>query len=142
MAEARRWAPELKVLRFHGPVKERDRLKRIAAGEIDMFGNLTSKQKVKLRTRRTAAGKPVISLDSESEGEEEEFGKEEDRTGMDTVKTNEGLGVDLVVTTYDAYLAEQAWFKRAFVWRYVILDEGHKVKVSSEHNTYIYVIYL
>jgi SWI/SNF-related matrix-associated actin-dependent regulator of chromatin subfamily A member 5 len=75
MAEARKWAPGLKVLRFHGPVKERDRLKRIAVGEIDMFGNLTSKQKVKLRTRQTATSKPIISLDSESEGEEEDHGK-------------------------------------------------------------------
>jgi SWI/SNF-related matrix-associated actin-dependent regulator of chromatin subfamily A member 5 len=109
MAEARKWAPGLKVLRFHGPVKERDRLKKIAAGEIDMFGNLTSKQKAKLKTRRTAAGKQIISLDSDSEPEEE-------------------VGVDLVVTTYESYQAEQGWFKRAFVWRYVVLDEGHKIK--------------
>jgi SWI/SNF-related matrix-associated actin-dependent regulator of chromatin subfamily A member 5 len=109
MAEARKWAPGLKVLRFHGPVKERDRLKKIAAGEIDIFGNLTSKQKAKLKTRRTAAGKQIISLDSDSEPEEE-------------------VGVDLVVTTYESYQAEQGWFKRAFVWRYVVLDEGHKIK--------------
>lgn len=42
-------------------------------------------------------------------------------------------GVDLVVTTYESYLAEQGWFKRAFVWRYVVLDEGHKVKVSEKY---------
>lgn len=110
MAEARKWAPGLKVLRFHGPVKERDRLKRIAAGEIDMFGNMTVKQKSKLKARHTASGKPLISLDSDSDEAEEE------------------VGVDLVVTTYESYQAEQAWFKRAFVWRYVVLDEGHKIK--------------
>lgn len=110
MAEARKWAPGLKVLRFHGPVKERDRLKRIAAGEIDMFGNMTVKQKTKLKARHTASGKPLISLDSDSDEAEEE------------------VGVDLVVTTYESYQAEQAWFKRAFVWRYVVLDEGHKIK--------------
>jgi SWI/SNF-related matrix-associated actin-dependent regulator of chromatin subfamily A member 5 len=54
----------------------------------------------------------------------------------DAVGANESLGIDLVVTTYDAYLAEQSWLKRAFVWRYVILDEGHKVKVSFQRNIY------
>ena len=109
MAEARKWAPGLKVLRFHGPVKERGRLKKIAVGEIDTFGNLTVKQKAKLKARRTDTRKQIISLDSDSETEEE-------------------LGVDLIVTTYESYQAEQSWFKRAFVWRYVVLDEGHKIK--------------
>lgn len=109
MAEAQKWAPGLKVLRFHGPVRERERLKKIAVGDMDMFGNLTSKRKAKLKTRKTAIGKPTASLDSDSEPEEE-------------------VGVDLVVTTYESYQAEQGWFKRAFVWRYVILDEGHKIK--------------
>jgi SWI/SNF-related matrix-associated actin-dependent regulator of chromatin subfamily A member 5 len=111
MAECKKWAPGLKALRFHGPAKERDRLKKIAVGEIDMFGNPTAKRKRKLKNRRTAAGKPIISIDSDSEEEEEEE-----------------VGVDLVVTTYECYLHEQSWFKRAFIWRYVVLDEGHRVK--------------
>lgn len=110
MAETKRWAPDLKVLRFHGPVKERDRLKKIALGEIDVYGNITGKQKAKLKTRKTTSGKPVISLDSDSDD------------------TDEDIGVDVVVTTYESYQAEQSWFKRAFVWRYVVLDEGHKIK--------------
>lgn len=32
IAESRRWTPDLKVLRFHGSVHERDRLKRVAMG--------------------------------------------------------------------------------------------------------------
>lgn len=36
--------------------------------------------------------------------------------------------IDLVITTYDTYTAEHNWFKRAFVWRYCVLDEGHKIK--------------
>ena len=36
--------------------------------------------------------------------------------------------IDVVVTTYDTFVSEQNWFKRAFVWRYCVLDEGHKVK--------------
>ncbi|KAL8694764.1 MAG: hypothetical protein Q9224_003509, partial [Gallowayella concinna] len=109
MAEARRWAPGLKVLRYHGPVPERDRLKRIATGEIDMYGAETKRHKIKKRDRMTKAGKPVIGLDSLSETENE-------------------VGVDMIVTTYECFQADQAWFKRAFVWNYVILDEGHKIK--------------
>ena len=40
---------------------------------------------------------------------------------------------DLFITTYEAFLTDQAWFKRAFVWRYCVLDEGHKVKNSSSN---------
>jgi SWI/SNF-related matrix-associated actin-dependent regulator of chromatin subfamily A member 5 len=67
MTELKKWAPGLKVLRFHGPLKERDRLKKIASGEIDMYGNLTAKMKAKLKARRTASGKRTISLDSDEE---------------------------------------------------------------------------
>lgn len=114
MAEAKKWAPGLKALRFHGPIKERDRLKKIAVGEIDMVGNPTVKQKNKLKGKfdhqHNRQRKSLIDLVSDSEEEEEE------------------VGVDLIVTTYECYLSEQGWFKRAFVWRYVVLDEGHKVK--------------
>jgi SWI/SNF-related matrix-associated actin-dependent regulator of chromatin subfamily A member 5 len=109
MAEARKWTPGLKVIRFHGPVNERDRVKKIASGEIDFYGNLTTRQKNKLKGRRTASGKPIIAIDSASDNEEEP-------------------GVDVVVATYESYQKEQGWFKRAFVWRYVVLDEGHKIK--------------
>jgi SWI/SNF-related matrix-associated actin-dependent regulator of chromatin subfamily A member 5 len=109
MAESRKWTPGLKVIRFHGPAKERDRVKKIASGEIDFYGNLTTRQKNKLKGRRTASGKPIIDIDSASDREEEP-------------------GVDVVVATYESYQKEQGWFKRAFVWRYVVLDEGHKIK--------------
>ena len=110
MAESRRWTPGLKVLRFHGPVKERDRLKRVATGEEDMYGNMTTQSLNKLNNRRIAKGKEIIDLDPD-----------------DTYHVDE-RGVDLVVTTYEGFAAEQGWFKRAFVWSYVILDEGHKIK--------------
>lgn len=36
---------------------------------------------------------------------------------------------DIVLTTYEAYEAEQGWFKYgARSWGYVILDEGHRIK--------------
>lgn len=109
MAEARRWTPELKVLRFHGPVQERDRLKRIADGQEDHYGNKLGRPMKK--QKMNGAGKPVISLVSDSEDEKQT-----------------GRGFDVIVTTYETYHAEQSWFKRAFVWRYVVLDEGHKIK--------------
>ena len=37
-------------------------------------------------------------------------------------------GVDLIVTTYEGFLADQGWFKRAFVWDFIVLDEGHRIK--------------
>ncbi|KAH8594504.1 SNF2 family N-terminal domain-containing protein [Bisporella sp. PMI_857] len=109
MSEARKWAPGLKVVRFHGPVKERNRLKKIVVGELDIHGNLTAQAKSKIKSRRNGQGKPVISLDTDSEDEVD-------------------VGVDLVVTTYDSFRVEQSWFKTAFVWRYIVLDEGHTVK--------------
>ena len=110
MAESRRWTPGLNVLRFHGSVHERERLKRIAIGDIDNLGNETRGARKKKNDRRTASGKPIIDLDS------------------DTDDAPDQQSVDLIVTTYEGYLAEQGWFKKAFIWSYVVLDEGHKIK--------------
>lgn len=110
MSEARRWTPGLKVLRFHGPVVERNRVKKVATGEEDMYGNQTKHARRRQNERRTAAGRPVIvNLDSDAEDTDEH-------------------GIDLIVTTYDGFKSEESWFKRAFVWSYVVLDEGHKIK--------------
>ncbi len=111
ISEARRWTPDLKVLRFHGPIHERNRLKRVASGEEDVYGNETKRAKKKKAQRRTATGKAIISLDTDPEDE-----------------VTDERGVDLIVTTYETFNAEQSWFKKAFVWKYVVLDEGHKIK--------------
>ena len=110
MAESRKWTPGLNVLRFHGSTHERDRLKKIATGEIDVYGNQTRTSRKKKNDRRTATGKPIIDLESDSDD------------------TADERGIDLIVTTYEGFLAEQGWFKKAFVWSYVVLDEGHKIK--------------
>ncbi|KAI3603961.1 nucleosome remodeling complex atpase subunit [Moniliophthora roreri] len=39
---------------------------------------------------------------------------------------------DLLVTTYDVFVAEDSWFKSRR-WTYIVLDEGHKIK-NSETN--------
>lgn len=109
MAEARKWAPGLKTLRFHGPLHERDRMKKIITGEVDMYGYETRRHKMHKNSRMQKAGKVIIDLDAEPETENE-------------------IGVDLVVTTYECFQAEQAWFKKSFVWNYLVLDEGHKIK--------------
>ena len=44
---------------------------------------------------------------------------------------NDGIKLhpfDVVITTYEVFEKEVSWFRRAFVWRYVVLDEGHKIK--------------
>lgn len=43
------------------------------------------------------------------------------------VKTPLDKSPDLVVATYESYLADQNWFKHRS-WGYVILDEGHRIK--------------
>lgn len=40
----------------------------------------------------------------------------------------ENTGYDIVITSYEVFEREKQWFRRAFVWRYVVLDEGHKIK--------------
>ncbi|KAG6816477.1 hypothetical protein H0H87_005764 [Tephrocybe sp. NHM501043] len=72
-AEAARWLPSMRVIRFHGPNNERDRLK------------------YHLRTDRN---------------------------------------FDIMLTTYETYVAEDQWFKSAR-WTYCVLDEGHKIKNSD-----------
>ena len=112
MAESKKWTPGLKVVRFHGPVHERNRLKQVVAGEIDQYGNKTRRAALKHNARRAAKGQDIINLEAEDEQMDER-------------------GVDIVVTTYDGFLAEQSWFKRVFVWNYVVLDEGHRIKNDS-----------
>ncbi|KAK4543606.1 hypothetical protein LTR36_005501 [Oleoguttula mirabilis] len=48
--------------------------------------------------------------------------------GATVIDLDDDDSVDIVVTTYETFVAEQSWFKRAFAWRYCVLDEGHKIK--------------
>ncbi|KAF2703558.1 hypothetical protein K504DRAFT_495383 [Pleomassaria siparia CBS 279.74] len=107
VSEAQRWVPQLKVLAMHGPVNERARLQRVALGMEDMHGNETRRSKNRKASRK--AGLNVSKFPTE------------DRS-HDSYK--------IIVTTYETYQTEQNWFKRSFVWRYVVLDEGHKIKSS------------
>jgi SWI/SNF-related matrix-associated actin-dependent regulator of chromatin subfamily A member 5 len=106
VAEAQRWVPELKVLRIHGAKSERDRLKRVALGMEDLQGNETVQNK-----NRKASRKAGIKTS--------------------TYKDQGDSSYKIIVTTYDTFHAEESWFKHSFVWRYVVLDEGHKIKSST-----------
>lgn len=41
-------------------------------------------------------------------------------------------GIDVLVTTYEAFVAEDSWLKKRR-WTYCVLDEGHKIK-NAETN--------
>lgn len=98
--EARKWTPQLKVIRFHGTSAERNQIKAVALGTEDRFGNETGRRKSK---RKGASAAAVENADGDA-------------------------AFTVMVTTYEAFQAESAWLKHAFVWRYCILDEGHKIK--------------
>ncbi|GAB7361681.1 hypothetical protein MBLNU230_g1730t1 [Neophaeotheca triangularis] len=101
--EAKKWTPNMNVIRFHGPKEERERLKLYVLGRTDRYGNVTGPSK----NSKGASGKANASAEPAA------------------VVTEP---VDIVVTTYETFTSEQRWFKHAFVWRYCVLDEGHKIK--------------
>lgn len=35
---------------------------------------------------------------------------------------------DIFITTYEIFVSERNWFQRVYVWRYIVLDEGHRIK--------------
>ena len=43
---------------------------------------------------------------------------------------NEEIKFDLCITTYDAYVSDDSWFKTRR-WSYCVLDEGHRIKNSE-----------
>jgi SWI/SNF-related matrix-associated actin-dependent regulator of chromatin subfamily A member 5 len=43
---------------------------------------------------------------------------------------------DIVVTTYHTFKSDSGWFKRAFAWKYCVLDEGHAIKSKSSKVVY------
>lgn len=43
--------------------------------------------------------------------------------------------VDVLITSYDTVISDIVWFRRVFVWKYVILDEGHHIKNPEAKRT-------
>ena len=99
--ECRKWTPNLRPMRFHGNASERDHLKQRALGRVDRFGQETTHTKWKKYHMHSTTG---------------------------CTTKEEAAGFDILITTYEVFVAEASWIKKAFVWRYVILDEGHKIK--------------
>lgn len=113
MTECKKWAPELKVVRFHGVKSERDRVKKIATGELDFYGNETLRHKRSMKKRRRAKKYEYDSENSENKDSDIEESEAQ---------------VDIIVTTYEQFKAEKSWFSTVYAWRYVVLDEGHQIK--------------
>ncbi|KAF3033323.1 hypothetical protein E8E12_003832 [Didymella heteroderae] len=105
VTEAQKWVPELKVLRIHGTKNERDRLKRVATGMEDMQGRETELLKGRKASRKAGMKRSAYE--------------------------DSGSSYKIIVTTYDTFQADASWFKHSFLWRYVVLDEGHKIKSNT-----------
>ncbi|KAF1924261.1 ISWI chromatin-remodeling complex ATPase ISW2 [Didymella exigua CBS 183.55] len=105
VTEAQKWVPELKVLRIHGTKNERDRLKRVATGMEDMQGHETELLKGRKASRKAGLKRSAYE--------------------------DSGSSYKIIVTTYDTFQADASWFKHSFLWRYVVLDEGHKIKSNT-----------
>lgn len=57
-----------------------------------------------------------------------------ERSQLKKLATGQSISpVKLVVTTYETFVSDKNWFKSAFIWRYVVLDEGHKIKNDASH---------
>lgn len=101
-------------------MNERDRLKRVAQGSEDQHGRETSQARDRKASKKAGLKVPRLPASADS--------------------------YKIIVTTYETFKAEQSWFKHSFLWRYVVLDEGHMIKsnvsqistalkrVSSEHR--------
>jgi SWI/SNF-related matrix-associated actin-dependent regulator of chromatin subfamily A member 5 len=55
-----------------------------------------------------------------------------ERTRLKTSGVFDSGEVDIVITTYEAYVAEDTWFKSRR-WHYCVLDEGHRIR-NAETN--------
>lgn len=52
-------------------------------------------------------------------------------------KSEVGIVPDIVVTSYDTVMSDIVWFRRAFIWKYIVLDEGHRIKNDESKKAQI-----
>lgn len=69
-------------------------------------------------------------------------GTQEDRRTLKAIiarqrRNRSGDLPDVVVTSYDTVVFDVVWFRRAFVWEYIVLDEGHRIKNSDSKTAQI-----
>ncbi|CAM9280539.1 unnamed protein product [Chrysoparadoxa australica] len=55
-------------------------------------------------------------------------GPKEERTRIKNEELHDLAEFDVVVTTYEMMAAESNFFKRRFLWRVIVVDEGHRLK--------------
>ncbi|KIJ64208.1 hypothetical protein HYDPIDRAFT_28649 [Hydnomerulius pinastri MD-312] len=57
-------------------------------------------------------------------------GTQPERDRLRTAIRNDEIKFDLCITTYEAYVSDDSWFKTRR-WHYCVLDEGHRIKNSD-----------
>ena len=57
-------------------------------------------------------------------------GQHNERERLKNSLRNPDTPIDILITTYEAFIAEDSWFKSRR-WTYCVLDEGHKIKNSD-----------
>jgi SWI/SNF-related matrix-associated actin-dependent regulator of chromatin subfamily A member 5 len=55
-------------------------------------------------------------------------GPKVERTRIKTDELSDVREFDVVLTTYEMLTSECNWFRRKFLWRVLIVDEGHRLK--------------
>ncbi|KAI9032110.1 SNF2 family N-terminal domain-containing protein [Hyaloraphidium curvatum] len=55
-------------------------------------------------------------------------GVAKERARLKAIAQSQKEPYDVIVTTYEMMICEEAWFKHRFTYRYVIIDEGHRIK--------------
>lgn len=113
VSEARKWTPGLNILKFHGPLEERNRLKKVARPERKRTMN-AKRPKRKVRAKSDSKEKRSIYVYSSSE---------DSGSGSTSEDESPTSPYDVIVTTYDTFKAEAGWLKSAFAWRYAVLGK-------------------
>lgn len=44
---------------------------------------------------------------------------------------------DIVVTSYYTVMSDVVWFRQAFLWTYIVLDEGHRIKNDESKKAHL-----
>lgn len=100
MAEVAKWCPDLRVVKYHGTKEQRLALRDVIKGKAGHVKRLDRQQTIWPPRGPTAVN----------------------------AKSAAPQPVDIVVTSYEVLTADIAWIRCVFLWKCVVLDEGHRIK--------------